>query len=108
MRDHNVERPASAVRVVHWPSQDSMAALRAPVVGDIVICRFLVEKSAGLATIAPVAHLRQPIPFIPFSVLRFAARTADSAPLPVDAPRVVRCRRRADAHRRASPHGDAF
>jgi hypothetical protein len=77
-------------------SQDSMAALRAPVVGDIVICRFhdngvrwiLVEKSAGLATIAPVAHPRQLIPFIPFSVLRFAARTADSAPLPVDAPRV--------------------
>jgi hypothetical protein len=54
-------------------SQDSMAALRAPVVGDIVICRFhdngvrwiLVEKSAGLATIAPVAHPRQLIPFIP-------------------------------------------
>jgi hypothetical protein len=76
-------------------SQDSMAALRAPV-GDIVICRFhdngvrwiLVEKSAGLATIAPVAHPRQLIPFIPFSVLRVAARTADSAPLPVDAPRV--------------------
>jgi hypothetical protein len=61
-----------------------MVALRAPVVGDIVICRFhdngvrwiLVEKSAGLATIAPVAHPRQLIPFIPFSVLRFAARIA--------------------------------
>jgi hypothetical protein len=73
-----------------------MAALRAPVVGDIVIFRFhdngvrwiLVGKSAGLATIAPVAHPRQLTPFIPFSVLRFSARTADSAPLPVDAPRV--------------------